>query len=115
MRALYALPLLLTACLQADQPSDRAAILNIIVKFNDPHQRASVLARDADLPPLDRAREPGVSPLYYEAKEVRFVTPDVAFVDAVESQYGSLIMKRSRPACFVLRRESGEWRIAVLR
>ena len=115
MRALASLPLLFCACLQADQAADRAAIQKIIVRFNDPHERASVVARNADLTSLDRDREPGVSPLYFEAKEVTFVTADVAFVDAVASQYGSIIMKRSRPAYFVLKRENTEWRITLVR
>src|SRR4051794_36716882 len=115
MRALAALPLLLCACLQADQSSDRVAIEKVIARFNHPQERASVVARDADLTPLDREEGPGVSPLFFEAKEVSFVTANVAFVDATASQYGSVIVKRSRHACFVLRRDNGEWRIAVLR
>jgi hypothetical protein len=43
------------------------------------------------------------------------VTPDVAFVDAVASQFGSVIVKRTAPAHFVLKREGGVWRIAVMR
>jgi len=115
MRALAILPLLLCACLQADQASDRAAIQKIIARFNDPRERASVVTRDADIATLDREEGPGVSPLFFEVKDVSSVTPDVAFVDAVASQYGSVILKRSRHACFVLRRDHGEWRIAVMR
>ena len=40
---------------------------------------------------------------------------DVAFVDATASQFGSVILKRSGPAMFVLKREGGVWRISVLR
>jgi hypothetical protein len=36
-------------------------------------------------------------------------------VDATAAQFGSLIMKRSMPAVFVLKREAGAWRIAVMR
>jgi hypothetical protein len=115
MRALAVLPLLLCACLQADQASDRAAIQKVIARFNHAQERASVLTRDADLAPLDREEGPGVSPLFFEVKDVSFVTADVAFVDATASQYGSVIVKRSRHACFVMRRENGEWRIAVMR
>ena len=115
MRALCILPLLLCACLHADQAADRAAIQKTIARFNNPHERASVLARGADLAPLDQTWEQGVSPLFFEMKEVSFVTADIAFVDAVASQFGSVIIKRSRPACFVLKRDNGEWRIAVMR
>ena len=43
------------------------------------------------------------------------MTPDVAFADATASQFGSVILKRSSPAMFVLKREDGVWRISVLR
>jgi len=86
MRALYILPLLLCACLQADQTADRVAIQKTITRFNNPDERASVLASGADLTPPDHNWEQGVSPLFFEVKEVRFVTADIAFVDAVASQ-----------------------------
>jgi hypothetical protein len=39
----------------------------------------------------------------------------VAFVDATGSQYGSVILKRTIPAVFVLKREGGAWLITVMR
>jgi hypothetical protein len=39
----------------------------------------------------------------------------VAFVDARASQFGSMIMKRTMPAYFVLRRASAAWQISVMR
>src|SRR5437016_6326989 len=106
MRALSILPLLFCACLWSDQADDRAAIQKPIARFNDRNQRPSTLARNADLAPLNQTGELGVSAIYFEMQDVRFVTPDVAFVDAVASQYGSLILKRSMSAHFVLRREN---------
>jgi ketosteroid isomerase-like protein len=103
------------ACAWAAGPADDEAIRKAIVAFNDPHTRASVLTRDADLSPLDRFAGQEVSQVYFEAKAIRFVTADVAFVDAAASQYGSTIMKRSMRAVFVMKREAGAWRISVMR
>jgi ketosteroid isomerase-like protein len=74
-----------------------------------------VVARDADLSPLGRFAGEEMSQVYFEAKAIRFVTADVAFVDAAASQYGSTIMKRSMRAVFVMKREGGGWRISVMR
>ena len=56
-----------------------------------------------------------VSQVYFEVRSIKFLTADVAFVDARASQFGSTILKRSMPAYFVLRKTGGEWRIAVMR
>jgi hypothetical protein len=74
-----------------------------------------VLASDADIASLDRFAGPEKSQVFFEATAIRLVTPDVAFVDTTGSQFGSLIMKRTIPAVFVLKREAGAWHIAVLR
>jgi hypothetical protein len=95
--------------------ADSDAIRKAIATFNNTHERATVLAHDADISPLDRYTGQDVSQVYFEATDIRFVTPDVAFVDANASQYGSTIMKRTMHAVFVLKRESGAWRISVMR
>ena len=107
--------LLLAAGARAAEPDASEAIRKAIATFNHPHERATVLARDADLSPLDRFAGQEVSPVYFEATAIRLVTPDVAFVDATATQFGSLIVKRTTPAVFVLKREAGAWRIAVMR
>ena len=94
---------------------DSEAVRKAIAAFNHPSERAAVLAPDADLSPLDHLTSPEVSQVYFEAKSIRLITPDVAFVDATGSQYGTLILKRATPAIFVLKREAGVWRIAVMR
>ena len=107
--------ILLLAIARAAEPDASEAIRKAIATFNHPHERATVLARDADLSPLDRFAGQEVSQVYFEATAIRLVTPDVAFVDATASQYGSMIMKRTMPAVFVLKREGGAWHIAVMR
>jgi hypothetical protein len=105
---------MLAACAWAGDPAEDA-IRKAIATFNDPHTRATVLARGADIAPLDRMGGPGVSRVYFEAIAIRFVTPDVAKVKASASQYGSVILKRTMPVLFVLKREAGVWRISVMR
>ena len=103
------------AIAHAAEPDASDAIRKAIATFNNPQQRATVVARDADLSPLDRFAGREVSQVYFEATAIRLVTPEVAFVDATASQFGSLIMKRTSPTVFVLKREGGAWRIAVMR
>jgi hypothetical protein len=114
MKALYFL-LTLAAIASADESADSQAIRKVIATFNHASERASVLARDADVPPLDRFAGQDVSQVYFEPTAIRLVTPDVAFVDASASQFGSVILKRSTRAMFVLKREGGVWLISVMR
>src|ERR1035437_301201 len=106
---------MLLAITRAAEPEASDALRKAIAPFNHPHERATVLARDADLSPLDRFAGQEVSQVYFEATAIRLVTPDVAFVDATASQFGSVIVKRTMPAVFVLKREGGAWRISVMR
>jgi hypothetical protein len=115
MKAIYWIFPMLAVCAWAAEPGGNEAIRKAIATFNNPRERATVLARDADIPPLEGFAGQEVSQVYFEATAIRLVTPDVAFVDAAASQYGSLIMKRSMPAVFVLKRERGAWRISVMR
>jgi len=118
MRALHCAVLLPAACAWADETSDRAAIEKVVIAFNHSDRRAAVLAKDADLDP--RARDSGAEPWsevsqrYFVSHGVRFVTPDVAVVDAGATQYGSLVARRTS-AFFVMRREGAAWKIVWLR
>ena len=107
--------LVVVAFAWADEPAASQAIRKAIASFNHASERAGVLARDADIPPLDRYAGKEISQVYFEPTAIRLVTPDVAFVDATASQFGSVILKRSCPAMFVLKREGGVWRISVMR
>ena len=114
MRTIISILPMLAACAWAGDPAEDA-IRKAIATFNDPQKRATVLAPGADMAPLDRMGGPGVSRVYFEATAIRFVTPDVAKVKASASQYGSLILKRTMPVVFVLKRDGGVWRITALR
>ena len=112
------LPCLLCLCAipaWADEAADRAAVAKVVIAFNDKPRRPALLTRDADIPSLSSNPGEEVSQIYFEAKTVKLLTPDVAIVDADGSQYGSLAAKRVLPALFVMQRVGGEWRIAVLR
>src|ERR1035438_6340475 len=88
MRAVCCVFPMLAALAWAGGTTDDEAIRKAIATFNAPHKRASVLARGADIAPLDRVGGQGVSQVYYEVTAIKFVSPDVAFVDATASQYG---------------------------
>jgi hypothetical protein len=112
MKLLPPLVLLITLGHAAD---DTDAIRHVLASFSDARQRPSVLTGDADLAPLTRLPGWEASQVYFEARSIKFLTPDIAFIDAAASQYGTLILKHSVPAYFVLRRVAGEWRVAVFR
>ena len=99
MKALCCLPDCWPPSPGRPNPPIPQAIRKAIATFNHAPERATVLARDADLSPLDRFAGQEVSQVYFETTAIRFVTPDVAFVDATASQFGSVILKRSSPRC----------------
>ena len=105
--------LLAASLARADERVD--AIRKSISAFNDLRERAAVLTADADLSPLERFGGQEISQVYFEVRSIKFLTADIAFVDATASQFGTTIMKRAMPAYFVLRRIGGEWRVAVMR
>jgi hypothetical protein len=114
MKAFWLLPLV-AICALADEAADRTAIRRAIELFNDPQERASVLAPDADIPSSRRCWATGRSPIYFEMKGVRFIGPDVALADATATQYSSVILKQNMPAVFILKRQGRAWLIDALR
>jgi hypothetical protein len=115
MKAVLCLLLLTAAPALAEESADRDAIRRVIAAFNDLQQRPSMLAPDADIAPLSRLALREASQVYFTAISIKFLTLDIAFVDAAAAQFGTLIMKRTWPAYFVLRRIGNEWRVSVLR
>ena len=119
MRTLRYAAILLAACAWAEEASDRAAIEKVVIAFNHPEERAAVLARDADLGPLPPGYGPEpwseISSPHFASHRVLFVTQDVAVVDASASLYGTMILKRTVPAIFVMRREATGWKVVLLR
>jgi hypothetical protein len=48
-------------------------------------------------------------------QSIRFIAPEVALVDAANTQYGAVIPARRIPVLLVMKKEGAEWRIASLR
>jgi hypothetical protein len=106
---------LLSLALSADADTDRAAIRKSIATFNRMSERASVLTRDAEIPDFSRCWQPERSQMYFETQAIRFVTSDVALVDASGNRYGGMSGKQTAPAVFVLKREGADWKVDSLR
>ena len=112
---------LLASCALADEAADRAAIQAVVTALNHGDKPvAELFTPDADgarelawLNAPNRTPLSGVSQPYLKVRSVRFVTPEVALVDASADQYGSLF-GRSIPVLLVMRKES-RWRISALR
>src|SRR5260221_11479425 len=49
-----------------------------------------------------------------EKESVRFVSPDVALVQAIQSQYGSLILKQNVAVTLFVKLVDNEWRIGSM-
>jgi hypothetical protein len=121
--------LLLGPVAWADATSDRAAVESVISRLNDAVTPVSTLltADTVDDPaPLvqlvgqNRLRAANTQPFSEVSvprivvHSVRFITPEVALVDASNGQYGSN-MVWSVPILFVMKRQGDDWRIAAYR
>jgi hypothetical protein len=110
MKLLTPLALLLVLTSVADETGDRAAIVKLIASLNDgkPHPELQ-----CHLTPAGAMSE--TSPPLVSTSAIQFITPDVALVDAVNTQYGSVVMVRRLPIVFVVKRDGTEWKIAATR
>ena len=134
MKAFYLcvpLALLLGNAAWADAAADRAAIEQVVkVVFSGAAAGTpmpAMFAADADsefdkLVQLDRqllrlSNEPlsEVTAPVVVIRSVRFVTLDVALIDAANTQYGSLVLQTRIPVLLVMRKEAQNWKIVSLR
>lgn len=112
----------------ANEVEDRTAIQRVITTLNDGRsdQKQNLFTSDSAneldrLSSLDRRLVGSDIPLSEVTtpriviQSVRFITADVALVDAANTQYGSVVLVRRVPVLFVMRKESQAWRIAALR
>ena len=130
MKPILCLSLLFSACMWADEAGDRAAIEKVISGFNEPHRGphakplSALFTSDADPAELRRLSDmegrmrqasdgpwSEVTTPRMVSESIRFVTPDVALVDAVIAQYGSLLVSRE-PVLLLMKKQATEWRIA---
>jgi hypothetical protein len=132
MRTSVAFVLLVAiSVLLASEPADRADIEHLIGALNDPHatdlDRANLFTTDSQnelgrLADVDRRMVHGAGEPWSEVttprfviQSIRFITADVAVVDAENTQYGSVVLAVKVPVLFVVKRETGGWRIAAMR
>ncbi len=113
----------------ADEAQDRASIERIVETLNgarspenlkaiaalftaDAQDEVNLLQRmvQSDDPMWSEVTAPRIT-----VRSIRFITADVALVDAVNSQFGSLILVRRVPLLLTMKRESGGWRITSFR
>jgi hypothetical protein len=114
----------------ADEGSERKAVEAVISALNghgkqtaglftggnsdNPAELAGISALDGMLAesqrPLSEVSAPKLA-----VRSIRFISPEVAMVDAEKVQFGSMILRRSIPMLFVMRKEGPDWRIASVR
>ena len=119
--------LLATMLAWADDATDRTAIESRVRALNQARTeqavaRLFVAGAEND---LDRISEWDPRPWSEQWPErtapmivvqtIRFVTPDVALVEAARTSYGSVFAVTRVPLFLVMKRDGGEWRIAALR
>jgi len=131
MKMTACISLLFATLAWADEAADRSAIERVIGVLNDcqagSSKKRTLFTSDADSElehpsKLDRrllqlSSEPWseVTAPRLVIHSIRFVTNDVALVDAASTQYGSTILVRRIPVRLVMKREGTDWRIASLR
>jgi hypothetical protein len=110
----------------ADEAADRTAINTLVASLNDrtaSHDQLYTSDSGDSRMQLERLTgtrsEPMSAPMsevtrpFIALNAVRFITPDVALVDAAGAQYGSLYMRRV-PVLLILRK-SQAWQVAFVR
>ena len=133
---LLPLLVLLTACAaQANEAQDRAAIDTLIAALNEPAHRAELFTKDAtSAVNFDRlidlhTRPAGSLALTIGMDEpwtiltvprvvsgpIHFLNRHLATVNGASTVDGAVTLARRVPLVFVVKKQRGEWRIAVVR
>ncbi|MCX6622272.1 MAG: hypothetical protein NTY38_14630 [Acidobacteria bacterium] len=122
--------ILLAPALWPGDTADRQSIQRLIASLNEPisQRRPHLLAPATPAAELDAlvhlnqtlrsmSRQPWseVTAPHIVTRKIRFLTPEIALVDAASVQYGSVILTRAFPMVFVLRKLGKEWKITALR
>jgi hypothetical protein len=130
MRPFFVLLLLAAAAARGDEVADRLAIETAVAALNNVATVEGMSAQftsdavHAEVRRLfethrsmtEAARQPmsELSLPHISSQSVRFITPDVALVDGMDNQIGSLGPKRVR-LLLLMRREGAGWKIAMAR
>lgn len=131
MKPLACLVLALAAFAHADERADRVAIERIVASLNErlrsggpvghlftanaDKELAALQDIDARLHPSAKRPMSEVSEARIVVASIRFLTADVALVDAANTRHGSTIGVSRVPLLVILMREPAGWRIASLR
>jgi hypothetical protein len=114
------LSILVTVCAWADDPSDREAIARVIAGVNH-HSRPLTDVFTSDAPENERSMLSADEQPWSEVtaplitiRSIRLITPQVALVECISSQYGSAIMVRAAPLLLVMKKNGTEWQIACV-
>jgi hypothetical protein len=126
MRTLIAILLLCAGLAFADTPADRTAIEQVINSLSTANPVSVLFTADADSQ-LDRLTQQPADEIWSEVfhptnrrphlaiQSIRFLTPEVALVDAASIQIGSITLMRRVPVWLVMKKEGAGWKIASLR
>ena len=133
MRVIICLAALFAIMLKADEVTDRAAIDAVIEAVNNPLQRTRLFTKDLDstvnfdrlidLHLASSATVPVGTPEPWRlltephivSGAIRFITPDVAMVDAASTVRGAVTLAETVPLLFILKKEQAGWRINAVR
>src|SRR5580658_512851 len=124
MKAIPGILLLCASLAFADVPADRTAIEKVISSLSTANQVSVLFTADADSQ-LDRLKQPADGPwseVFHPTngrpsiavQSIRFLTPEVALVDAESTQVRSTAIWRV-PVWLVMKKEGSDWKIASLR
>jgi hypothetical protein len=125
MRALIATVLLCAVLAWADTPADRSAIEQVVKSLSTANPVSVLFTADADSQ-LDQLTQPPAHEPWSEVfratngrpsiavGSIRFLTPEVALVDAVSTRVGSTVISHV-PVWLVMKKEGAVWKIASLR
>jgi hypothetical protein len=116
--------LLCAALAFADVPADHTAIEQVVHSLSTANPVSVLFTADADSQ-LDRLTQPPSEPWsevfhatngrpFIAVQSIRFLTPEIALVDAVSTQIGSTAFRRV-PVWLVMKKEATGWKIASLR
>jgi hypothetical protein len=109
MKAIPAILLLCASLAFADLPADRAAIEQVVHSPSTAKTVAALFPAGAHEPLSE------VTPPLIVIQSIRFLTPEIALVDAIGTQFGSTILTRRVPVWLVMKKEGDDWKIASLK
>jgi hypothetical protein len=92
----------------ADRTADRTEIAQVVHSPSTAKTVAALFPADADEPLSE------VTPPLIAIQSIRFLTPEIALVDAIGTQFGSAILARRVPVWLVMKKEGDDWKIASL-